>query len=108
MSGTDYTQPFDEGALVYLDAEGELLAQELGAIRDEQKVLKAQESKIRDELLARLNGAPRALTADGREAVTATVSSRRTVNRKRLEAMYPDVFDAVVDETEVVTVKITL
>lgn len=76
---------------------------ELRHVRSEKADLSAREKDLRAEILQRLGEADRALTASGAPAVKVRRSTRRTVNAKELEAKYPDVYDEVMSETEIVT-----
>lgn len=91
---------------VVLDEDALMVALQLQAVRNDINNLKAFEKELRTELLGIVGTSPLAVDADGREVVTITTSGRRTVNRARLEALFPDVFAQVIDESEVTTVKI--
>lgn len=99
----DYDE--DEGTpgepVVLTDEELEAVA-ELRHLRVERKDIEERERVLRNEILQRLGVAARALTADGRPAAIKRTQVRRNVDRKKLEAEYPDVFDDVMTESEVV------
>jgi predicted phage-related endonuclease len=78
--------------------------QELRHVRSEMSDLRKRESDLRKEILQALGDAQRGLTGSGEPAVKLRKSTRVGVDAKQLEAMYPDVFDEVRKETEVVTI----
>lgn len=59
-------------------------------------------NELRDEIIGLLHDedATKGLTASGAPAVTLVQSSRRSVDRQKLEAKYPEVFADVVTETQ--------
>jgi hypothetical protein len=75
---------------------------ELRQLRSARKDIESRERTLRDEILQYLGGAERALTASGAPAVKIRRQIRRGVDRAALEAKYPDVFEEVSSETEVV------
>jgi hypothetical protein len=60
-----------------------------------------RERTARESILTLLNGESRGLTASGDVAVTVVTYQRTNVNSKKLQALYPDVYDDVIDETTV-------
>lgn len=86
--------------VVLTDEELEAIA-ELRHLRVERKDIEDREKVLRNEILQRIGTASRALTADGRPAAIKRTQIRRNVDRKKLEAEYPDVFDDVMSESEV-------
>ncbi len=89
---------------VTLTAEQLDAVQELRHVRSEMSDLRRRESDLRKEILQALNSAERGLTASGDPAVKLRKSVRVGVDAKMLEAVYPDVFDEVKKQTEVVTI----
>jgi hypothetical protein len=83
-------------------------ARELRRIRDQLGKLKRSETQLRDSIMSALDGAPRGLTASGMPVAHVETQHRRGVSRDKLEAMYPEVFEAVMEETEVKVLKIDL
>jgi antitoxin (DNA-binding transcriptional repressor) of toxin-antitoxin stability system len=98
---------FDEAEdCIYLDDAGEMLLDELAYLRETRKQLEEREAQVRQEVLDLLAGRPTALTADGRPAARAVPTVRRNVDRQRLEAVYPDVFQDVITVSQSITLKI--
>lgn len=87
-----------------------LLVKELDELRHQAKALDKRADEIRGALLEVLDaeGAQRGLTAAGIPAVVLGEQSRRQVNPRRLEALYPDVFVDVVETKIVRTLTVTL
>jgi len=77
---------------------------ELRHIRSEMSDLRRRETDCRNEILQALGDAERGFTASGEAAVKLRKSLRVGVDRAQLEALYPDVFDEVRTEKEVVTI----
>lgn len=80
------------------------MVEELRGLREERKDLEARESEIRKELLQVLAGAPQGLTGSGAVAVKVTTQVRRNVDRAKLEALHPEIFETVVSESSVLIV----
>lgn len=80
----------------------------LQEIRAERARLEREGDQLRDLILNVLGEDDKGLTASGAPAVHVQVQNRRGVNRDRLEAMWPEIFEQVVEETEVRVLKITL
>lgn len=76
--------------------------QELRHIRSEMSDLRKRETAVRNEILQAVGDAPRALTASGEPAVKIRKQLRTGVDAKQLEALFPDVYDEVRTEKEVV------
>ena len=95
----------DEAPPVTLTPEELEAAHELKHVRSEMSDLRKREDALRKEILQALsNGAVRGFTASGEVAVKLRRSTRVGVDAKQLEALYPDVFEAVRKETEVTTI----
>jgi hypothetical protein len=92
----------DQSVPMQIDDQGMLLVKELAEIRAKTSALKKRSDEIRDELLAVLTelDATRAITASGDPAIHVTSIQTTRVNRKKLEARYPDVFSDVVETSE--------
>ena len=82
------------------------LVHELEELRGEIKVLKARETEVRSDLLGIMNGTERGLTAAGSQVCSVTVQHRRVVNSAKLEALYPDVYAAVIEEKTATVLKL--
>lgn len=93
---------YDQSEPVSIDDKKMALISELADIRQKTSSLKKRGDEIRDELLSVLsdNGATRAVTASGNPAIHVTTVQTTRINRKRLEAKYPDVFADVVETSE--------
>lgn len=78
------------------------LVEELAMARSQANMWKKRGDEIRDKLLARLDeaGVAQAITASGMPAVHVTTIMTTRVNRKKLEAKYPQVFEDVVEPSE--------
>lgn len=76
--------------------------------RRAKKDIEAEEKELRDMILQVMeeNEVTTGLTASGNVAVELVSQVRRTVNRAKLEAVYPEVFESVVEEKPVVIVKV--
>jgi hypothetical protein len=77
-------------------------------LRERGSAIRKEETEIRDRLLARLDGQDFAITASGAPALSVQHQVRRSVNAKMLEALYPETFDAVVEEKAVTVLKVDL
>ena len=84
------------------------LARELASIRHEKKLLDDREKEVRAALLEKLHFAvaDTGLTASGEKVVHIETQNRTTINRKRLEALHPDVFEDVKELTTIEVLKI--
>ena len=82
------------------------LVEELAEVRDVMKGLKTQESGLRTQILDLLSGAERGLTASGSQIASVQVQHRRSVNAAKLEALFPEVYEQVVEEKTVTVLKI--
>lgn len=94
-------------SIIQLDDEMAEFVEELEDARASKKKAEEREKAARDVLLDALRQAQasQGLTASGR-GVAVQVQVRTGVNRKALEAKYPDVFEAVRTETEVEVLKL--
>lgn len=97
-----------EGDAVTLASNHLAAAQRLAMLRNAKREIEAEEKEARDELLAAMTsvGATVGLDDDGNQILTITPQLRRTVNRAKLEAMYPEVFETVVEDKESLIVKV--
>lgn len=86
------------------------VASALKEVRREAADLKKRENALRDRVLRELQhrAVDRALTASGAPLVHLERQHRRGVNKDRLEAMFPEVFEACLEESEVVVLKVDL
>lgn len=93
--------------VVRLDDDMAEFVEELEDARAAKKKAEEREKLARDVLLQKLREAQatQGLTASGR-GVAIQVQVRTGVNRKQLEAMYPEVFEAVRTESEVEILKL--
>lgn len=76
--------------------------EELADARAAKSAAADREKKAREVLVAAIKdaGAHQALTASGR-GVRLTVQHRKSVSGKKLEAMFPEIYEQVVSESEV-------
>lgn len=81
------------------------LVEELDAVRVERRQLGHREGEIKERLNEILGGAT-ALVVMGEPILTVTESVRSGVDRKKLEAMFPDVFADVRTESTARTMNI--
>ena len=64
--------------------------------------------QLRDEILQELGDADKAITDQGTPVVHVERSTKSVPNTKKLQALYPEVWNAVLEESERVTLKIDL
>lgn len=85
-------------------------AAELKTLRAEQSELRKRADNVRQRLLQTIagNGAQEAVSAAGTPVARITVTHRTTIDRTKLEALYPDVFADVAAETPSMTVDILI
>lgn len=83
-------------------------ARELQAVRLQSAQLKKREDDLKKIVYAELGLAVAGLLASGMPAVHVEVQHRRDVNKAKLEAMYPDVFESVMEEKEIRVLKVDL
>lgn len=96
---------------IYEVTEPELeMVAELQEARHLASVHAARAAALRDDLVKILSAAEaeQALTADGSPAMHLEVQHRRKVNSKKLEALYPDVYDECAEESEVILLRTDL
>jgi len=92
----------DSSAPVVLTEEDTTVFRQLAEARKHRGEWEKIEETLRKRALQILKGDGTSLvgiTASGEPAAHIDVSSRRTVDSKKLEALYPDVYNAVVKET---------
>lgn len=82
--------------------------QALQKLRAEMAVMKSAADDLRSEILQELGSSDVGLLASGVQVCHVTYGSTKKVNRGRLEAMFPDVFEKVVDEGQSTTLNIDL
>jgi hypothetical protein len=73
-------------------------ALELQDIRSQGAQLRKREEDLKKVIYAELGDTTEGLLASGVTACHVEEQHRRSVNSARLEAMYPDVYDSVVEE----------
>lgn len=109
---TDHTLIIDESGNVVghpvpvipepsdLVADAELidLIEELSALREDKRDITAREARVKERLHEALDGAD-GLAFEGRRVLTVTAAHRSGVDRKRLEAMFPEIFAEVRTES---------
>lgn len=90
-----------------LDDELAEVLEELADARALKKVAEDREKVARNLLLQVLTsaGATRGITASG-AGVTLAVTTRNTVSSKKLQAMYPEVYEDVVTSNAVTTLRL--
>ena len=81
---------------------------ELGAAREAKKEIEAQEQALRTQILGALaqEATDIGLTASGRQVCHVERQSRTSVNRKKLEALHPEIFEQVAEESEVLMLRL--
>jgi plasmid maintenance system killer protein len=96
-------------AYTFSDDELELL-EELAEHRHLASSHTDAASEIRDRLMKILEAseADKALTSSGAPAAHVETQHRRTVNTKKLEALYPEQYADCMDEKEVLILKVDL
>lgn len=84
------------------------LATRLAMIRGAKKDLATEEAEIREQILKIMEQADveQVVTASGAPVISLTTQHRKTVNRSKLEALYPEVFDTVTEDTTAIVVKV--
>lgn len=93
--------------IIQLTDDQVILARRLQEIREESKILRDEETRIRSELVDLFSAADQGVTASGKSVVTITRSSTTKVSRTKLEALFPAVYDECLDEDgETTTIKI--
>lgn len=83
-------------------------ASRLKGLREDKAMLEKEMDRLRDVILQSLGDDTVGLTASGSKAVHIQVQNRRTINRDKLNALYPEVFEDVAEDNEVRIVKIDL
>lgn len=73
--------------------------------RLDKKAAEEREAAARSGILQLLGDDTEVVDDSGRPVLTASSYTRKGVNAKRLEALYPDVYAEVMSETEVRTVR---
>jgi len=81
---------------------------ELKALRAWMATAKKAADQLRDEILQELGDADKAITDQGTPVVHVERSTKSVPNTKKLQALYPEVWNAVLEESERVTLKIDL
>lgn len=78
-------------------------ARRLGTLRAARRDIEAEEQAVRSKIIEHLErtGESQVFTASGQVAATLRVSVRTSINRAKLEAVYPEVFAQVVTATRV-------
>ncbi len=86
------------------------LCRELQRVRRQAAELRAREARLREQILEAFSdeGPHEAVTASGTKACHIERSEATSVDRKRLESIYPDVFQDVSKTSPRVTLKIDL
>lgn len=83
-------------------------ATELQQIRRQSSQIRKREEQLKELIYGELGSEPKGLLASGVPIVHVEIQHRRTVNAPKLEAMYPEVFEAVLEEKETRVLKIDL
>jgi hypothetical protein len=91
--------PGDIGSVVELTTR-------LASLRQAKREIESEEAGIRKQLLAHFDttGEHQVFTASGQVAATLRESVRTSINRAKLEALYPEVFAEVITATRVRTI----
>jgi hypothetical protein len=83
-------------------------ARRLAELRAAAAQIEREEKQIRGLIMEVLGEDDRGITSSGAPVVHVQIQNRRGVNRDKLEAMYPEIFVEVVEETVVRVLKIDL
>jgi len=83
-------------------------ARELQDVRRTSGQLRRREDELKAIIYDELDGDTKGLLASGMPIVEITEQVRRSVNAPRLEAMWPDIFEKVMEEKTTRVLKITL
>jgi len=83
-------------------------ATELQDVRRTSGQLRRREDELKKILYDELDGDTKGLLASGLPIVEITEQVRRTVNASKLEAMWPDIFEKVLEEKTSRVLKISL
>lgn len=86
---------------VVLDSSDGKLVAELKHLRAEKRVIEKQEKRLREKLMQMLDGADVAMSATGEKLMELKHQDRVGIDKSRLEALYPDVFEEVTKVTRV-------
>ncbi len=81
------------------------MVEDLSDVREQMKSLRGTEKELRDTLLATLDDAQatHGMTASGVQVVTVRKSHRTSVDKTKLEAIFPDVYTEVMKESTTTT-----
>lgn len=105
LHGIVQTMP-DVDDLLELDEDALDAVKELQSIRDSIKSLKGREETIKAQLLETLNEADSGVDSTGRPIVEVRRQQRSSVDTKKLQALYPDVWADCQRETLVSSIRI--
>lgn len=94
--------------MTILSQAGIEAATELQEVRRQSSQLRRREDELKKLIYEELDGETHGLLASGLPIVEITTQTRRQINGPKLEAMYPDVFEKVMEEKEARVLKITL
>lgn len=83
-------------------------ATELQEVRRQSSQIRRREDELKKVIYDELDGETKGLLASGMPIVHIEIQHRRSVNAPKLEAMYPEVFEAVMEEKETRVLKIDL
>lgn len=93
---------------VRLTDDDVIAARRLQDIRDQIKILNAEADAIKADLLELFEEAEEGVTAAGKTVVTVTRTEKSSISRKKLEALYPTVYEECLEdggETATIRVK---
>jgi hypothetical protein len=98
----------DDGDAVVLDQDQLQLIQELATAREAKKYAEGQESVSRAGIINILaeGASDVGITGSGAQVCHIQRQTRTNINRAKLEAKYPEVFADVIEEVEVVVLKL--
>lgn len=85
---------------VFSDSDVELTRQ-LAEARKNKRDWEKVEERVKGQIRQVLGDRRSAITAGGAPVLTINVSTRRGVDAKKLEALYPDIYEEVMKETTV-------
>ena len=82
------------------------MVEDLSDVREQMKSLRGTEKELRDTLLTTLEDAQatHGMTASGVQVVSLRTATRTAVDRNKLEALYPEIFEEVKKESVTKTV----
>lgn len=97
MSDSDST-PLTPIEAVFSEADVEL-ARQLAEARKNKRDWEKVEEKVKGQIRQVLGDRRSAITAGGQPVLSVKVTTRRGVDTRKLEALYPEIYEEVMKET---------